>query len=70
MRVIEMTGKPELWKKIGLRGTPPLLFKAAHSRKTAFLEGVARPDKLDRALGAVRQAPPEERKKQIQKEPQ
>ena len=65
-----MTGKPELWKKIGLRGTPSLLFKATQSGKTAFLEGVARPDKLERALGAVRQAPPEERKKQTQKEPQ
>ena len=63
-----MTKRPELWKKIGLRGTPSLLISEGGTGKKVFLEGVTQPENLTRALDGVRQAPPGEKKKQTVKE--
>lgn len=50
MRVVEFGANPDLWRTYQVRGTPSLLIEDLTSKKTVFLEGLARPEALDRAL--------------------
>jgi len=60
LEVIEFGMKPELWRAIGVRGTPSLLLEDGGTKKSVFLEGVSRADVLDRALAECRRAEPRE----------
>jgi len=54
LEVVEFGEKPELWRALGIRGTPSLAIQDPETKKTAFLEGVSSVPVLDRALSQCR----------------
>jgi hypothetical protein len=54
LEVIEFGTQPERWRESKIRGTPTLLMEDSRTKHTAFLEGLSRPEALDRILGECR----------------
>ena len=54
LEVVEFGEKPELWRALGIRGTPSLAIQDPETKKTAFLEGVSGAPALERALAQCR----------------
>lgn len=61
LEVVEFGSKPELWRQYNVRGTPSLVIESKASRKSIFLEGLAREEVLNQALrraGSPQAEPP------------
>jgi hypothetical protein len=58
LETIDFGTRPELWQAYRVRGTPSLVIEDVRSKKAVFLEGLSRPEALDRALRESRAASP------------
>ena len=54
VHVIETAKKPEILRRLGIRGTPSLLVQNTKTGKTVLLEGLARRDRLDQAATTLK----------------
>lgn len=50
VQAVEFGMNPELWRAYQVRGTPSLVIEDIGTKKSVFLEGLTRPEALDRAL--------------------